>query len=86
MTFKPPAELAPRLSFSYSMITAISTNQEDIPISAFKIDIHPIYPAKLNGHFLWDTYEAHMCDPSCPCVDDYDSDDDYLVRRRRKKR
>ena len=79
MTFKPPTEQAPRLSFSYSsMITAVSTNQEDIPISAFKIDGYPIYPAKLNSHFLWYTSEAHMCDLGCPCLDDYDSDDDYL--------
>ncbi|KAH9697991.1 hypothetical protein KPL71_023829 [Citrus sinensis] len=87
MTFKPPAEQAPRLSFSYSsMITVVSTSQEDIPISAFKIDGYPIYPAELNGHFLWDTSEAHTCDPGCPCLDDYDSDDDYLVRWRRKKK
>ena len=87
MTFKPPTEQAPRLSFSYSsMITAVSTNKEDIPISSFKIDRYPIYSAKLNGHFLWDTSEAHMCDPNCPCLDDYDSDDDYLVRWRQKKK
>ena len=80
MTFKPPAEQAPRLSFSYSsMITTISTSQGD-PISTFKIDGYPIYPAKLNGHFLWDTSEAHMCDPDYPCLDDYDLDDDYLEK------
>ena len=74
MTFKPPAEQAPRLSFSYSsMITAVSKNQEDIPIYAFQTDGYPIHPAKLNGHFLWDTSEAHMCDPGCPCLADYDS-------------
>ena len=27
-----------------------------------------------------------MCNPGCPCLDDYDSDDDYLVRQRRKKK
>ena len=27
-----------------------------------------------------------MCDPGYPCLDDYDSNDDYLVRRRRKKK
>ena len=87
MTFKPPAEQAPRLSFSYSsMIIVVSTNHEDIPISAFQIDGYPIYPAKLNGHFLWDTSKAHMCYPDYPYLDDYDSDDDYLVRRRRKKK
>ena len=87
MTFKPPTEQAPRLSFFYSsMITAVSTNQEDILISAFQIDGYPIYHAKLNGHFLWDTSEAHMCDPGCLFLNDYDSDDDYLVRRRRKKK
>ncbi|KAH9744255.1 hypothetical protein KPL70_003623 [Citrus sinensis] len=87
MTFKPPAEQAPRLSFSYSsIITDVSTSQEDIPISAFQTDGYPIYPTKLNGHFLWDISEAHMCNSGCPCLDDYNSDDDYLVRRRRKKK
>ena len=81
MTFKPPTEQAPRLSFSYSsMIAIVSTSQEDIPIFTFQTDGYPIYPAKLNGHFLWDTSEAHMCDPGCPCLDD------YLVQQRRKKK
>ena len=87
MTFKPPTEHALRLSFSYSsMIIVVSTNQEDIPISAFQIDGYPIYPAKLNSHFLWDTSKAHMCDHGCSCLDNYDSDDDYLIRQRRKKK
>ena len=87
MTFKLPAEQASILSFSNSsMITVVSTNHVDIPIYAFQINGYPIYPAKLNCHFLWDTSKAHMCDPGCPCLDDYDSDDDYLIRQRPKKK
>ncbi|KAH9698032.1 hypothetical protein KPL71_023850 [Citrus sinensis] len=56
MTFQPPSEpTAPRTSFSYtSMITVVSIAQENIPIHSFSSKGYPIYPDKLDGHFLWD--------------------------------
>ncbi|KAH9680144.1 hypothetical protein KPL71_026436 [Citrus sinensis] len=62
MTFQPPSEpTAPRISFSYtSMITAVSTAQENIPIHSFSSKGYPIYPDKLDGHFLWDVPGSHM--------------------------
>ncbi|KAH9671171.1 hypothetical protein KPL70_017256 [Citrus sinensis] len=88
MTFKPPPS-APqephRLSFTYSsMITAIQTAQEDLPITGFNSDSYPVYPAKQNGHFLWDAPGSGMCDPNCPYWDDWDEDDDYATIRKKK--
>ncbi|KAH9752157.1 hypothetical protein KPL71_014586 [Citrus sinensis] len=58
MTFKPPPSAPqepPRLSFTYSsMLTAVQTAQEDLPITGFNSEGYPVYPAKHNGHFLWD--------------------------------
>ncbi|KAH9769515.1 hypothetical protein KPL71_012031 [Citrus sinensis] len=58
MTFKPPPSAPqepPRLSFTYSsMITAVQTAEEDLPITGFNSEGYPVYPAKHNGHFLWD--------------------------------
>ncbi|KAH9671155.1 hypothetical protein KPL70_017245 [Citrus sinensis] len=88
MTFKPPPSAPqepPRLSFTYSsMITAVQTAQEDLPISGFNSEGYPIYPAKQNGHFLWDAPGSGMCDPTCPCWDDWDEDDDYATTRKKK--
>ncbi|KAK9192847.1 hypothetical protein WN944_003540 [Citrus x changshan-huyou] len=71
MTFKPPPSAPqepPRLSFTYSlMITAVQTAQEDLPITGFNSEGYPVYPAKYNGHFLWDAPGSGMCDPNCPC-------------------
>ncbi|KAH9723312.1 hypothetical protein KPL70_007080 [Citrus sinensis] len=88
MTFKPPPS-APqeplRLSFIYSsIITAVQTAQEDLPISGFNSEGYPVYPAKHNGHFLWDAPGSGMCDPTCPCWDDWDEDDDYATTRKKK--
>ena len=56
MTFKPPPSAPqepPRLSFTYSsMITAVQTAQEDLPITGFNSDGFPVYPAKQNGHWF----------------------------------
>ncbi|KAH9671219.1 hypothetical protein KPL70_017277 [Citrus sinensis] len=88
MTFKPPPSAPqepPRLSFTYSsMITVVQTAQEDLPISGFNSEGYPVYPAKQHGHFLWDAPGSGMCDPNCPCWDDWDEDDDYATTRKRK--
>ncbi|KAH9769374.1 hypothetical protein KPL71_011975 [Citrus sinensis] len=88
MTFKPPPSAPqepPRLSFTYSsMITAVQTAQEDLPITGFNYEGYPVYPAKHNGHFLWDAPGSGMCDPTCPCWDDWEEDDDYVPRRKKK--
>ncbi|KAH9752716.1 hypothetical protein KPL71_014813 [Citrus sinensis] len=70
MTFKPPPS-APqephRLSFTYSsMITAVQTAQEDLPITGFNYEGYPVYPAKHNGHFLWDAPGSGMYPPPPP--------------------
>ena len=65
MSFRPPPSTSqplpsasqepPRLSFTYSsMITAVQTTQEDLPITGFNSEGYPVYPAKLNRNFLWD--------------------------------
>ncbi|KAH9769557.1 hypothetical protein KPL71_012048 [Citrus sinensis] len=70
MTFKPPPSALqepPRLSFTYSsMITAVQTAQEDLPITEFNSEGYPVYPAKHNDHFLWDAPGSGMCDPNYP--------------------
>ncbi|KAH9734719.1 hypothetical protein KPL71_017474 [Citrus sinensis] len=88
MTFKPPPSAPqepPRLSFTYSsMITTVQTTQEDMPITGFNSEGYPVYPAKHNGHFLWDAPGSGMCDPNCPCWDDWEEDDDYATTRKKK--
>ncbi|KAH9716757.1 hypothetical protein KPL71_021569 [Citrus sinensis] len=88
LTFKPPPSAPqepPRLSFTYSsMITAVQTAQEDLPITGFNSEGYPVYPAKHNGHFLWDAPGSGMCDPNCPCWDDWEEDDDYATTRKKK--
>ncbi|KAH9734695.1 hypothetical protein KPL71_017461 [Citrus sinensis] len=90
MTFKPPPSAPqepPRLSFTYSsMITAVQTAQEDLPITGFNSEGYPVYPAKHNGHFLRDAPGSGMCDPTCPCWDDWEEDDDYVPRRKKKSK
>ena len=74
MTFRPPPsapEEPSRLSFTQSsMITIVHTTQEDLPITGFNKKGYPVYPAKMNGHFLWDAPGSRNCDPDCPCWDD----------------
>ena len=64
------------------MITAVSTAQENLPIHGFVLDGYPIYPEKINGHFLWDVPGSHMCDPNCPCLEEDDDNDDFNKRPR----
>ncbi|KAH9792659.1 hypothetical protein KPL71_004218 [Citrus sinensis] len=70
MTFKPPPSAPqepPRLSFTYSsMITAVQKAQEDLPITGFNSEGYPVYPAKHNGHFLWDAPGSGIDNPLPP--------------------
>ncbi|KAH9769474.1 hypothetical protein KPL71_012014 [Citrus sinensis] len=88
MTFKPPPSAPqepPRLSFTYSsIITAVQIAQEDLPITGFNSEGYPVYPSKHNAHFLWDTPGSGMCDPTCPCWDDWEEDDDYVPQPKKK--
>ena len=69
------------------MITAVQTGQEKkLPIHGFSSKGYPVYPNKINGHFLWDVPEAHMCNSDCPCLDDMDVDDELEVMRRTEKK
>ena len=68
----------PRLSY---------TGQEKtLPIHGFSSEGYLVYPDKINGHFLWDVPEAHMCNPNCPYMDDTDVDDELEVMRKKKKK
>ncbi|KAH9792620.1 hypothetical protein KPL71_004198 [Citrus sinensis] len=63
MSFQTPDKPSPDPPrFSYTaMITAVSTGQEpNPPIYGFSSEGYPVYPDKVNGHFLWDVPEAHM--------------------------
>ena len=87
MTFRPPPttpEEPPRLSFTYStMVTAVQTAQEKLPIIGFNSKGYHVYPAKLHDHFLWDTLGSGNCDPDCPCWDDWE--EGAIDRQRRRK-
>ncbi|KAH9668366.1 hypothetical protein KPL70_021386 [Citrus sinensis] len=90
MTFRPPSTAPkepPRLSFTSSaMVTAVQTAQEKLPITGFTPEGYLVYPAKLNGHFLWDALRFGNCDPDCPCWDDWDEDEAESRRRRKSKK
>ncbi|KAH9668408.1 hypothetical protein KPL70_021407 [Citrus sinensis] len=85
----PDTELvsnSPQLSYT-AMITAVQTAQEKkLPIHGFSSEGYPVYPDKINGHFLWDVPEAHMCNPDCPCLDDTDIDEELEIMRRKIKK
>ena len=69
------------------MITTVSTSQEsNLPIYGISSEGYPVYPDKVNGHFLWDVPEAHMCNPDCPCLDDTNDDEGFEIMRRRRRR
>ncbi|KAH9671280.1 hypothetical protein KPL70_017307 [Citrus sinensis] len=81
-----PVSNSPQLSYT-AMITAVQTGQEKkLPIHGFSSEGYPVYPDKINGHFLWDVPEAHMCNPDCPCLDDTDIDKELKIMRRKKKK
>ncbi|KAH9724641.1 hypothetical protein KPL70_007560 [Citrus sinensis] len=55
-----PVQNTPRLYYT-AMITAVQTDQEKkLPIHGFSSKGYPVYPDKINGHFLWDVPDAHM--------------------------
>ena len=82
---KPVSDI-PQLSYT-AMITAVQTSQEKkLHIHDFSSEGYPVYPDKINGHFLWDVREAHMCNPDCPCLDDMDINEDLEVMWRKKKK
>ncbi|KAH9724590.1 hypothetical protein KPL70_007542 [Citrus sinensis] len=84
VSHSPFEQSTPRNSFSYSsMITIVSTAQENLPIHGFASDGYPIY---INGHFLWDVPGSHMCGPYCPCLEEEDDDDFNRHPRGRKKK
>ena len=90
LSFQPPdtkpVSDAPQLSYT-AMITAVQTGQEtNLPIHGFSSKGYPVYPDKINGHFIWDVPEAHMCNPDCPCLDDTDVDEELEIMRRKKKK
>ncbi|KAH9763352.1 hypothetical protein KPL70_001139 [Citrus sinensis] len=59
-TLDKPSPDPPRLSY-IAMITAVSTVQEpNLPIYGFSSNGYPVYPDKVNSHFLWDVPKAHM--------------------------
>ena len=68
---KPVSDTS-QLSYT-AMITAVQTGQEKkLPIHGFSLEGYPVYPDKINGHFLWDVPEAHMCNPgSDTSLDDH---------------
>ncbi|KAH9769430.1 hypothetical protein KPL71_011998 [Citrus sinensis] len=81
-----PVPDTPRLSYT-AMITAVQTGQEKkLLIHGFSSEGYPVYPDKINGHFLWDVPKAHMCNLDCPCLYDTDIDDELEVMRRKKKK
>ncbi|KAH9769385.1 hypothetical protein KPL71_011979 [Citrus sinensis] len=81
-----PVSDSPQLSYTV-MITAVQTGQEKkLPIHGFSSEGYPVYPDKINGNFLWDVPEAHMCNPDCPCLDDTDIDEELEVMRKKKKK
>ncbi|KAH9769354.1 hypothetical protein KPL71_011964 [Citrus sinensis] len=53
-------------------IQAVQTAQEKLPITGFNSEGYHVYPAKLNGHFLWDSPGSGNCDPDCPYPSDTD--------------
>ncbi|XP_024042795.1 uncharacterized protein LOC127900656 [Citrus sinensis] len=76
-----------RLSFLYSsMIMAVQTSQEGLPITRFNSEGYPVYPTKLNRHFLWNAPGFGRCDPNCPCWDDWEKDDQDSKRKRKTKK
>ena len=78
---------APRLSYT-AMIKEVTTGQEEnLPLYGFSSKGYLVYLDKVNGHFLWDIPEAHMCNLDCPCLEDpYDDDEDFETMRRRRRR
>ncbi|KAH9671224.1 hypothetical protein KPL70_017279 [Citrus sinensis] len=77
-----------RLSFTCSMVQPVDIIPEvlpsgkPLPIMSFTSQGTPVYPDKIDGHFLWDVPGSGRCDPGCPCTDD---EDDYSSKSKKKK-
>ncbi|KAH9752164.1 hypothetical protein KPL71_014590 [Citrus sinensis] len=91
LQFKPPPSAPaepPRLSFTCSMVQPVDIIPEvlpsgkPLPIMSFTSQGTPVYPDKIDGHFLWDVPGSGRCDLGCPCNDD---EDDYSSRSKKKK-
>ncbi|KAH9698068.1 hypothetical protein KPL71_023866 [Citrus sinensis] len=81
-----PVSNTPRLSYT-TMITAVQTGQgKNLSIHGFSSEGYPVYPDKINCHFLWDVPDAHMCNPDCPCLDDTDVDEELEIMRKKKRK
>ncbi|KAH9698092.1 hypothetical protein KPL71_023879 [Citrus sinensis] len=90
LQFKPPPSAPaepPRLSFTCPMVQLVDIIPEvlpsgkTLPIMSFTSQGTPVYPDKIDGHFLWDVHGSGRCDPGCPCNDD---EDDYSSRPKKK--
>ncbi|KAH9716937.1 hypothetical protein KPL71_021642 [Citrus sinensis] len=90
LQFKPPPSAPaepPRLSFTCSMVQPVDIipevlpSRKTLPIMSFTFQGTPVYPDKIDGHFLWDVPGSGRCDPGCPCNDD---EDDYSSRPKKK--
>ncbi|KAH9697815.1 hypothetical protein KPL71_023772 [Citrus sinensis] len=90
LQFKPPPSAPtepPRLSFTCSMVQPVDIIPEvlpsgkTLPIMSFTSQGTPVYPDKIDGHFLWDVPGSGRCDPGFPCNDD---EDDYSSRPKKK--
>ncbi|KAL9432760.1 hypothetical protein AB3S75_027725 [Citrus x aurantiifolia] len=96
LQFKPPPSTPaepPQLSFTCSMVQPVDIIPEilpsgkPLPLMSFTSQGTPVYPDKIDGHFLWDVPGSGRCDPGCPCNDD-DEDclhDDHSSRKKKKK-
>ena len=68
------------------MITTVHTAHEHLPITGFNKEGCLVYPAKMNGHFLWDAPGSGNCDPDYPCWDDWEDDDLFSKRKPKPKK
>ncbi|KAH9697817.1 hypothetical protein KPL71_023772 [Citrus sinensis] len=75
LQFKPPPSAPtepPRLSFTCSMVQPVDIIPEvlpsgkTLPIMSFTSQGTPVYPDKIDGHFLWDVPGSGRCDPGFP--------------------
>ncbi|KAH9716795.1 hypothetical protein KPL71_021577 [Citrus sinensis] len=85
-TLKVQIQLQGAEQTSTSKIATLHHQISNLPIYGFSSEEYPVYPDKVNGHFLWDVPEAHMCNPDYPCLDDTDDDEDFEIMRRRGRR
>ncbi|KAH9780554.1 hypothetical protein KPL71_008122 [Citrus sinensis] len=63
------------------IIPEVLPSGKTLPIMSFTSQGTPVYPDKIDGHFLWDVPGSGRCDPGCPCNND---EDDYSSRPKKK--